>query len=255
MNIAIIGYGKMGRLIEKIALEKNFRVTCIVDPFFKESQSFSFAPILSSISDSDRLKKADIAFEFTHPDTAFSNIKDLANIKVPAIVGTTGWYEKLPEVKEIVEANKSSLLYSSNFSLGVNIFYRIAEYAAALIDNFPEYDTGGFEVHHNKKADSPSGTAQSLAEKVLQQMKRKEKVVWETLNRPPEKEELHFPSLRVGSVPGIHALIFDSPDDTIEIRHTNRSRTGLVQGALTAGEWLLQKERHGVFTMEDVLRS
>jgi 4-hydroxy-tetrahydrodipicolinate reductase len=162
----------------------------------------------------------------------------------------------------VVRAANSSLLWASNFSLGVNLFYRIAAFAAKLADPFPEYDAAGYEVHHNRKADSPSGTAKTLADLVIKNMGRKTRAVYETLDRPPEPEELHYASLRLGAVPGVHRLIFDSPADSIEISHSARSREGLAMGALRAARWLLRcpgpgqeagEPRQGVFTMDDVL--
>jgi 4-hydroxy-tetrahydrodipicolinate reductase len=187
---------------------------------------------------------------------------DLARRKLPVVSGTTGWYARLDEVSAAVKAADSALLWASNFSLGVNIFYRIAACAAKAFDPFPEYDVGGMEAHHNKKADSPSGTAKTLVEKVLAVMTRKKRAAWDTLDGPPQADTIHFPSLRVGSVPGVHTLVFDSPADTIEITHTARGREGFAAGALRAAEWLVNcpgpgqdagKARTGVFTMEDVL--
>jgi 4-hydroxy-tetrahydrodipicolinate reductase len=157
------------------------------------------------------------------------------------------------EVKAAIEANQNALLWSSNFSIGVNLFYRIAWYAAALMNEFPEFDVGGFEAHHNKKIDSPSGTAKILAEGVINRIDRKKKVVWETLNRRPEADELHFPSLRVGSVTGRHSLFFDSAADTIEITHTARNREGFASGAIRAAVWLSESKRQGIFTLDDML--
>ena len=263
MNIAIIGYGKMGKLIESRAVERGHRITGVVEPYTRDTATPSGAVIYKTIAEGGNLGGADVAIEFTRPDTAISNIKALVERKIPLVVGTTGWYDHLEEVKQAVKNADSSLLWASNFSLGVHLFYRIAAFAAKLADPFPEYDVGGWEVHHNKKADSPSGTAKTLVEWVLGEMKRKQKPVWETLNRPPAPEELHYPSLRVGSMPGVHTLIFDSPADTIEISHTARNREGLTSGALVAAEWLLScsgagqpagEARRGVFTMDDVLQ-
>ena len=263
MNIAIVGYGKMGKLIEQRALERGHRITGIVEPYTEERTARSGAVICKTIAEAGALNGADAAIEFTRPDTAVANIKALAERKIPVVAGTTGWYDHLEEVKQAVEAGNSSLLWASNFALGVHLFYRIAAVAAKLADPFPEYDVGGWEAHHNKKADSPSGTAKTLVERVLAEMTRKKKPVWETLPRPPAPEELHYPSLRVGSMPGIHTLIFDSPADTIEITHTARNREGLASGALPAAEWLLSctgpgqpagAARRGVFTMDDVLQ-
>jgi 4-hydroxy-tetrahydrodipicolinate reductase len=262
MNIALIGYGKMGRMIEAKAGERGHRVVAVVDPYAAESRSASGAPVYRSISGAD-LTSAAAAAEFTRPGTAPENLKALAERRVPVVAGTTGWLDRLEEVRGAVEAAGSALLWASNFSLGVNLFYHIAAYAAHLADPFPEYDAGGWEAHHNKKADSPSGTAKTLAERVLAGMKRKKRAVWETLDRPPAADEFHYPSLRIGSAPGIHTLIFDSPSDTIEITHTARNREGFALGALRAAEWLTRNTpgaeaaeappRRGVFTMDDVL--
>jgi 4-hydroxy-tetrahydrodipicolinate reductase len=161
----------------------------------------------------------------------------------------------MSKVRSAVEAANSALLWSSNFSIGVNLFYRIAWYAAELANNFSDYDIGGFEAHHNKKLDSPSGTAKTLAEGALARIDRKKKIVWDTIDRKSEADELHFPSLRMGCVPGQHSLFFDSLADTIEITHTARSREGFASGAVRAAEWLAAKERWGFLHLKKCLRS
>jgi 4-hydroxy-tetrahydrodipicolinate reductase len=254
MNIAIIGYGKMGKMIEQAAKEGGHRVVTIVDPFTPESAVPQGMRLYRSIAEAENIGSADAAIEFTQPATALANIKALSERKIPAVIGTTGWHEHLREATRAVEAAGSSLIWASNFSIGVNLFYRIAWYAAELFDSFPEFDVGGFEAHHNKKLDSPSGTAKTLAEGVLARMNRKNKTVWETLNRRPEADELHFPSLRMGSVPGQHSLFFDSPADTIEITHNARNREGFAAGAIRAAEWLAKGKRRGVFTIDDMLK-
>jgi 4-hydroxy-tetrahydrodipicolinate reductase len=272
MNIAIIGYGKMGKILESLALDRGYRVTAAADPFYGKPLTASGAPVFRGVAElvaalgqtggAGAGLAVDVALEFTRPDTAADNIKALAGKRIPAVAGTTGWLDRFEEVKAAVNAADSSLLWAPNFSLGVNLFYRIAAFAAKLADPFPEYDVGGFEVHHNKKADSPSGTAKTLAETVLGAMTRKTKAVYRMLDRPPGPDELHYASLRVGAVPGVHTLCFDSPADTIEIIHTARNREGLASGALTAAQWLLNcpgpgkpagKARQGIFTMDDVL--
>jgi 4-hydroxy-tetrahydrodipicolinate reductase len=261
MKIALIGYGKMGRLLEKTALERGHTVSAAVDPFANDAKLPSGAALYKGIGEAGNLGGADAAIDFTRPDTALDNIRALAKLGIPAVVGTTGWLEHLEEARALIKAADASLFWAANFSLGVNIFYKIAACAAKLLDPFDEYDVGGWEFHHNKKLDSPSGTAKILVEKVLAEMTRKKKVVWDKLDRPPAADELHFPSLRVGSVPGVHALCFDSPADTIEITHTARNREGLASGAIQAAEWLLRcgpdkkagERRTGVFTMEDML--
>ena len=243
MKIALVGYGKMGKMIEQIALACGHEITAIVDPFLgKKFEDADFSNI-------------DVAIEFSTPDAATANIIELAKRKIPTVVGTTAWQDKMDEVRRAVEDAGSSLLWASNFSIGVNLFYRIAWYAAEAFNKFSEYDVGGFEAHHNKKLDSPSGTAKTLAEGVLSRIDRKKKIVWDTLTeRKPNEDELHFPSLRVGSVPGTHSLFFDSPADTIEITHTARSREGFALGAVHAAEWLVKEKRFGIYTIDDMLR-
>ena len=252
MKIAIIGYGKMGKIVERTALEQGHTVTAIVEPVPQSLSPPSGAPLYRAIADAADLRGAEAAIEFTQPGTALAHIKALAERKIPSVIGTTGWHDRLDEARQAVEQAGASLVWASNFSLGVNIFYRIAWYAAQLADSFPEYDVGGFESHHNKKLDSPSGTARTLVEGVLARMKRKDTAVWETLDRRPQPGELHFPSLRVGSVPGTHSLFFDSPADTIEITHTARSREGFASGAIRAAQWL--PGRTGFFTFDDMLK-
>ena len=263
MKVALIGYGKMGRLLEKRLLEKKHEVIAIVDPYYQQngddtpvlSKAEIFVSLESALKGTNgkTLKNADVAIEFTHPDSAPGNLLFLAREKIPTVTGTTGWYNKLPEISKAVNDNRTSLVWSSNFSLGVNIFFRIAAYASKLADPFEEYDVGGNEIHHNKKADSPSGTAKTLVEKVLAQMTRKKKAVYETLDRAPAANEIHYSSLRAGSAPGTHKILFDSPADTIEITHTARSREGFASGAVLAAQWLSARKREGVFTVEDVL--
>jgi 4-hydroxy-tetrahydrodipicolinate reductase len=250
MNIAIIGYGKMGKIVEQIALSQGFAVCAIVDP------SISITPygqkIFKTINEAD-LNSVDVAIEFTQPDTAVKNIIALTERKIKTVTGTTGWFESLDEVGKAVKKAGTSLFWASNFSIGVNMFNRIAWYAAQLVNNFPEYDVGGFESHHNKKMDSPSGTANTLMQGVLSRIDRKKKIVWETMKGKIEPEELHFPSLRMGCVPGTHSLFFDSPADTIEITHTARNREGFASGALRAAQWLVSHKQNGVFTIDDMM--
>jgi 4-hydroxy-tetrahydrodipicolinate reductase len=245
MKIALVGYGKMGKMIEQIACCAGHEIAAIVDPAGKNTAK--------TIGEAN-LDSADVAIEFSQPSQAVNNIIALTQKKIPVVTGTTGWLDRMDEVEKAVKSTKSALLWASNFSIGVNLFYRIAWHAAHLADNFPEYDVGGFEAHHNKKLDSPSGTAKTLAEGVLSRMGRKKKIVWETLDRGPLDEEIHFPSLRLGSVPGTHSLFFDSSADTIEITHTARSREGFASGAVRAAGWLITEKRQGIFTIDDMLK-
>jgi 4-hydroxy-tetrahydrodipicolinate reductase len=264
MKVILVGYGKMGRLLDARLPERGHSVTAVVDPFVQAGAASSGAPVYPSLEEALKgppgkgLADADVAVEFTKPGTAPENILFLTGRNIPVVTGTTGWYNRLPEITEKVNAAGSALLWASNFSLGVNLFYRIAAYAAKLADAFPEYDVGGYEIHHNKKEDSPSGTAKILVDRVLAQMKRKTKGVYEKLDRPPAADEIHYASLRAGSAPGIHTLIFDSPADTIELTHSARSREGLAAGAVAAAEWLVSRDkggpaRQGVFTMDQAI--
>jgi len=251
----------MGRLLEAKLCERGHTVLAVVDPYYAINSPPSSLPIESYPSlrnaldgkPGKSLKDADVVIEFSIPPVAPVNLLFLGNEKIPVVSGTTGWYEKLPEVSKAVLSAGSSMLWSSNFSLGVNLFYRIACYAAKLMDPFKEYDVAGFETHHNNKADSPSGTAKTLVDRVIGQMTRKKKAVYQMLERKPEADELHFASLRVGSAPGTHSLIFDSNSDAIEITHTARNRDGFATGAVLAAEWLIAEERAGIFTMDDVM--
>jgi 4-hydroxy-tetrahydrodipicolinate reductase len=250
MNIALIGYGKMGKMIEQIAREQGHSISVIIDPFASDTQTGR--KISKTIAEAN-FNTTDAAIEFTQPDMAAANIISLTEKKIPIVVGTTGWYNRLNEVSKAVEKANISMIWASNFSIGVNMFYRIAWYAAELANNFSEYDVGGFETHHNKKMDSPSGTAKTLAEGVLSKLDRKKRIVWETMNRKPEDDEFHFPSLRMGSVPGTHSLFFDSQADTIEVTHRVRSREGFAAGAIRAAHWLTSQRRYGVFTIDDMM--
>ncbi|MDR3301833.1 MAG: 4-hydroxy-tetrahydrodipicolinate reductase [Spirochaetaceae bacterium] len=259
MNIIISGYGKMGRLIEERALEKGHGVLAIVEPAFGAEASKNGTPIYKNLTDikNGDMAKAAVALDFTHPSIVVDNIKKFTDKKIPLVVGTTGWSDSLESVVAMVKENNTSLLYASNFALGVNLFYKVAAYAAQLFDTFAEYDVAGFEAHHNRKADSPSGTAKTIAGILLDNMSRKKKAVYEKLERPPEPDEIHFASMRFGAVPGAHSIYFDSPADTIEISHTARNREGLVSGAIIAAEWLaaaVAAGKRGVFTFEDVLK-
>ncbi|MDR0375389.1 MAG: 4-hydroxy-tetrahydrodipicolinate reductase [Treponema sp.] len=266
MKLALIGYGKMGRRIEEIATARGHEIVSVIDPHAKEKTSRLGVEIAASFGAANaagvagavnNLGGADVAIEFTQPDVVVHNIQELSRRRIPAVIGTTNWYHRLDEVKRVIEADGSRLLYAPNFSLGVNIFYRVVSHAAQLMDSFPEYDVGGYEIHHNEKKESPSGTAKILVEKIIAAMKRKRTPVWDALDRPPQPEELHFASLRVGAEPGAHAARFDSPADTIEIKHTARNRDGFAFGAVRCAEWLANKKdadvSQRVFTIDDFL--
>lgn len=243
MKIALIGYGKMGREVEQAARKRGHAIVARIDPI-------ADLGIASEIS-SQTIGSADVCVEFTHPEAAASNIERVVGLRKPLVVGTTGWYQHLPAIEKRVLQEKTGLVYAPNFSLGVNLFYRVAAAAARLFHRFEEYDVCGAETHHRLKVDSPSGTARKLSEIVLEHFPRKKRVVVDSLNRAIEPEEFHLVSLRSGHFPGTHSLAFDSAADTVELTHTARSRAGFASGALLAAEWIVG--RQGVYTFEQVL--
>jgi 4-hydroxy-tetrahydrodipicolinate reductase len=256
MRLIISGYGKMGGLIEERADEKGCALAAVVDPRFSGVSKHG-APFFRRLDEIPRTLLDDaVLIDFTHPDAVFDTICAAAERALPLVVGTTGWYHRLGEVSARVAERRAALLYAANFSLGVTLFYKIAEYAASLVDQFDEYDAACFEAHHKHKADSPSGTAKMLAERLIARLRRKNRAVYDKLDRPPEADELHVASLRVGEVPGTHAVYFDSLSDTIELVHRARGREALAAGAVTAAAWLYKRAaegKSGVFTLEDVL--
>lgn len=244
MNIALIGYGKMGQIVHKIAQEKNFNITSIVDPQHPDA---NFKEI-----NSESLKNVDVCIDFTHPEVAVENIQKIAKEGKNIIMATTGWLDRIEEVKKIVEENQVGFLYASNFSLGVNIFLKLVKQAAQIINQFDDYDLYSYEMHHNRKKDAPSGTALSIGEVLLKNIERKSKLV---LDRPEGKiqaNELHLSTIRGGDIPGTHCVGFDSTMDTIELKHTARNREGFALGSLIAAEWLNGKT--GFFTAEDWMK-
>ncbi len=230
MNIAIIGYGKMGHEIEKVAKARNINVISIIDPNDKNA---NFREI-----NEQSMKNVDVCIDFTTPNAVIENIKKISKFKKNIVAGTTGWYEKINEVKDIVSHNKIGFIYASNFSIGVNVFFRIVENAAKIMDNIDSYDVFGYELHHSKKLDSPSGTAKSI-EKIL-------------VNNIKRKKEVPFASVRAGSIPGTHVVGFDSSADTIELKHVARNREGFALGAVMAAEWMRNKK--GFFEINDMMK-
>ncbi|RCK73082.1 MAG: 4-hydroxy-tetrahydrodipicolinate reductase [Ignavibacteriae bacterium] len=244
MRIAIIGYGKMGKEIEQVASEKGIEIGMII----KEEENFEGAAITKK-----NLKNIDVCLEFTNPNSVLSNIEAAIKAGKNIVVGTTGWYDKLEEVKKMVKKSDIGLLYSPNFSLGINIFYRILNTASNIFNNFDEYDILVSEIHHRNKMDSPSGTALAIAQIIMQNIKRKKEILHETAHGAIKPNQLHVISARAGTFVGKHSVIFDSEADFIEIVHTAKNRRGFALGALLAAEWLNGKK--GIFTMKDVMSS
>ena len=243
MNIAIIGYGKMGHEIEKAAKSRGINVISIIDP---NGSNASYKEI-----NEESLHNVDVCIDFTHPESVVNNIKKISKFKKNIVIGTTGWYDKIKEVEDIVKKGNIGFIYASNFSIGVNIFFEIVETAAKIINNINDYDVYGYELHHNKKIDSPSGTAKTLGEILIKNVKRKNKLLFEKIDRKIEPNELHFASVRAGSIPGTHIVGFDSSADTIELKHAARNREGFAIGALMAAQWVHNKK--GFYNIDNML--
>ena len=227
----------MGKTIERIARERGHEIVSIIDLDNKED------------FDSAAFKSADVAIEFTAPQVALSNYRRAFASGVAVVSGTTGWTEQLPQLKEEIKAGNNTLFWSSNFSLGVNIFMAVNKYLASIMNQFPDYNVEMTEVHHTQKLDAPSGTAITLAEGILENIDRKNIWVKETETKP---NEMAIKSIRRGQVPGIHAVSYDSEVDTITITHDAKSRDGFALGAVIAAEFTAGKK--GFLGMEDLLK-
>lgn len=226
----------MGKEIEKIAIERGHSIVLTID--INNQQDFT----------TENLKKADVVIEFTTPATAYNNYITCFNAGVPVVSGSTGWTEKYDEIASLCKKTNNAFFYSSNYSLGVNIFFELNKKLAEIMNNFPQYDVCVEEVHHNQKLDAPSGTAITIAKDLLANIDRKKD--WR-LNEFKSTEELQVVSKRLGTVPGTHIVEYDSADDTLEIKHSAKSRRGLAFGAVLAAEFIIGKK--GVFGMKDLL--
>lgn len=238
MKIALIGYGKMGKEIERCAKEKGIVVYSIFD---------EHNPVAA-----DKILDADVCIDFSVPSTVLQNAGIYAAAKKNAVVGTTGWLEHLPAVKRTVDNSGIGLIYASNFSIGVNVFMQIIAYASERMNAFNDYDPFVHEIHHSQKLDSPSGTALSIAKIMIERIERKQSLLTDTSKGKIHSDQLHVTSSRTGSVPGTHIVGFDSPADTIELKHTARNRSGFALGALYAANWIQDKK--GLYTMEDIFK-
>lgn len=243
MKIALLGFGGMGKVVRTIALERGHEVPVIVDP--------SAAEATAKRLDLDALKGVDVVIDFSSGSAVFENAKICAEAGVNLVIGSTGWYEKLEELKKKLSATKIGWMWSSNFSIGVNMYFKIVEAAAKLVNKFDEYDVWGTEIHHYNKADSPSGTAKTLEKILLENIERKTAVVEDKLDRRREMNEIHFSSVRGGLVNFGHTIGFDSAADRITITHEARCRDGYALGAVKAAEWIVGKK--GYFEMEDFI--
>ena len=230
MKIALLGYGKMGKVIEKIALERGHEIV------LRKDRLDSFEGITS----------ADVAIDFSVPTTAVSHISECLNQNIPVISGTTGWLESYPEMVNLCHEKNGSFIYASNFSLGVNIFFELNNYLAKMMKNLSDYKVSIEEIHHTQKLDAPSGTALSLANGLIENT---DYVNWTLEN--PTANQIYIDAKRIENIPGTHSVFYDSKVDQIEIKHTAHSREGFALGSVIAAEWLIGKK--GIFTMKDVL--
>jgi len=245
MNIALLGYGKMGRIIEKIANDRKHDVILKID--FYNQQDLTV----------ENLRKADVAIEFSTPGSVLSNIMHCFDAGVPVIVGTTGWYENLPEIKRQCLQGDHTMLYASNFSVGVNIFFHLNKMLARLMNNYPYYDVQVEEIHHTQKIDSPSGTAITIAEGIIENLDSKKEWVNilssegdDAASDSIKNDQLLIESFRIENVPGTHTVIYDSEVDMIELKHTAHNRNGFALGAVLAAEWIQRKK--GFFSVEEM---
>jgi 4-hydroxy-tetrahydrodipicolinate reductase len=237
MRILLIGYGKMGKTIEQIALQKGHQLAGIIDLHnSQELQSFNG-------------QNTDVAIEFTHPQSAPGNIRYCIQNNIPVVSGSTGWLEQLPEIKQYCKEAAGSFFYASNYSVGVNLFFHFNEYIAAKMQAYNNFEVEIKEVHHTQKVDKPSGTAITAAEGLLNNYKHKKQ--WVCDEGQPQPEELNIISERVADVVGLHTVRYTSAHDTIELTHNALSRVGFAEGAVMAAEWLPGKT--GVYGMKDLL--
>ncbi len=242
MNIALIGYGKMGKEVEQAA---GIRQATIKKIFPTDREIISI--------NKHTLHGVDVCIDFSSPSATLDIVQRVAEAGVNLVIGTTGWYDQIDDVTTIVRKAKIGLLYSPNFSLGMNLFMRIVGDAAKAVQPFDAYDVAVHETHHREKKDSPSGTALSLGRILLSHLERKKQLMTETSHDLIPAEALHITSLRVGQVVGTHTVVFDSAADSIELIHRAKNRSGFALGALVAAEWLVGKK--GMFTMDNVLES
>lgn len=234
MRVLLVGYGKMGKIIERVALERGHTIAGRIDI----DNQHDIATV-----------EADVAIEFSRPEAAFNNVKRVLERGIPVVCGTTGWLDQKPEAEKICKANNTAFFYASNYSLGVNIFFKVNEYLARLMNGLSDYEITMDEIHHTEKKDAPSGTAITLAEGILKNINRKK--TWVN-DQAAEASDLLIKSFRIDQVPGTHLVNYSSAIDNIEIKHIAHSREGFAKGAVLVAEWL--KDKKGILNMDDFLK-
>ena len=238
LRIALVGYGKMGKEVERVALDRGREIAARID-------------IDSPSLQTPEVKKADVAIHFAIPSTVRNHVDDLAKIGKPVVIGTTGWQKEFAAVRSVVESSGIGVVHASNFSVGVNILSYLLREAGKLFDRFEEYDVAVHEVHHKDKLDAPSGTALAIADILLKSIARKKEILAGSPEGKIRPEQLQVSSGRYGTVVGVHRVTFDSAADSVEITHTAKNRTGFALGAVMAAAWV--KDKKGIFTFDDVL--
>lgn len=239
MHLALIGYGKMGKEIERLVTERGWQVDVRID--------IDTPPVTPA-----QRKAVDVVIHFAQARTILEDLTPWAEAHKAIVVGTTGWQDQLPKIEALVTKHQIGLIYASNFSLGVNIYYQLVRTTAFLMDQFNDYDAFIQEIHHKNKIDSPSGTALTMGQILLKHLRRKKEMLNEPSHGTIRPEQLHISSTRGGTVVGTHILTFDSSADTIELKHTAKDRSGFALGTLLAAEWILGKK--GLFTMDDLFQ-
>lgn len=242
MKIALVGFGKMGQEISNLINESGTH----------QVVSVSYKNIKDGL-DKEGIAKADVVVDFTSPEIVLDSIKEITGMGKNMVVGTTGWYDRMDQVKDMVEKTKTGFIYAQNFSVGANIFFKIIGLASALFSKFGSYDVAGFEIHHTGKKDSPSGTAKKIASVIMENFPQKKKLETGRLDRQVEKDELHFASLRAGRNPGFHEIIFDSMADEIKLSHSAHGRRGFAEGAIVAAEFI--KDKKGFYSFDEVFKN
>jgi 4-hydroxy-tetrahydrodipicolinate reductase len=234
----------MGHAIEAMAKAQGIEVAATIDPTEPSATHKSIS--------AEALSNVDVAIDFTTPKTAVSNIEQVAKLGKNMVIGTTGWHDQLDRAKAAIAESKTGFVYSPNFSIGVNLFFRIVRKGASEMDKLPMYDPFVYEIHHRQKTDAPGGTAKVLGEIIISNMERKKRMAFDRINdRKIEPDEVHVGSIRGGYIPGTHVVGFDGEADTIELVHTARSRTGFAEGALLAAKWIDGKK--GFYTLDSIL--
>lgn len=258
MRIALVGYGKMGHMIASCARSMKHEIVATIDVAAKDATNLVAAGDGAAVAAAVSASEPDGVIEFTHPNAVMENLKALLSLSIPVVCGTTGWAAHEAEIADLAAKTGGTVMRSSNFSIGVNTFYKIVEEAARLFAEYADYDVAVWEMHHNQKADSPSGTALEIARRVMSGNPTKTDVIADAFHERPKAGELHVSNTRCGSVPGTHTVFFDSAADTIELTHRARNREGFARGSVVALEKLVAKLARGelahgrLYDMEDV---